>query len=63
MSSFILDIQTNVKSGNSNGKTFSLEYTTSAKFQNDKINFEKDDFYLLLDRIVLNKRHLLENSN
>jgi len=62
MSSFILDIQTNVKPGNSNQKRFSLDYNTSAKFQNDKINCENDDFYLLLDGIVLNKKQLLEKS-
>ncbi|MBP8987825.1 MAG: asparagine synthase [Spirochaetes bacterium] len=62
MSSFILDIQTNTKPGNKNGNTFSLEYKTSAKFHHDKVNFENDDFYLLLDGIVLNKKKLLEKS-
>lgn len=62
MSSFILDIQTNANPGNRIYKTFSLEYNTSAKFQNDKVNFENDDFYLLLDGIVLNKKQLFEKS-
>lgn len=62
MSSFILDIQTNTKPGNKNGNTFSLEYKTSAKFHHDKVNFENDDFYLLLDGIVLNKKQLIDKS-
>jgi len=62
MSSFILDIQIYQQSGNKNQKLFSLEYDTSAKFQNDKVNFEDNNFYLLLDGIVLNKKQLLEKS-
>src|SRR5690554_927457 len=61
MSSFILDIQINKACGNKNSKTFSLTYNTSAKFLNDKVNFENEDFYLLLDGIVLNKMQLLES--
>jgi len=62
MSSFILDIQTNTKPENRILKTFSLEYNTSSKFKNDKVNFENDDFYLLLDGIVLNKKQLLNDT-
>ena len=63
MSSFILDIQIHQQSGNSNQKSFSLEYNTSSKFQNDKVNFENDDYYILLDGIVLNKKQLLAGSD
>lgn len=63
MSIFILDIQFEEQNENKRNNSFSLEYVTSAKFQNDKVNFENDDFYILLDGIVLNKRHLLDIDN
>ncbi len=60
MSTFILDIQIDQQIGNSNQKSFSLEYSTSDKFQNDKVNFESDDFYILIDGVILNKKQLLK---
>jgi len=62
MSSFILDIHIHQPSTNKNQESFSLEYTASTKFHNDKVNFEDDDFYFLLDGIVLNKKQLLGNN-
>lgn len=44
-------------------KSFSLEYNTSTKFQNDKVNFENDNYYILIDGIILNKKHLLNRRN
>lgn len=61
MSSFILDILINHSSDYN--RSFSLEYNTTDKFQNDKVNFENDEFYLLLDGIVLNKKQLLDRNN
>lgn len=61
MSSLILSIHTNKQ--DKKEKSFSVEYTTSSKFQNDKVNFEDDDYYILLDGIVLNKKVLFENCH
>lgn len=63
MSSLILDIKFPQSSENTNSDSFFLEYNTSLRFQNDKVNFENDEYYLLLDGIVLNKKQLLESNN
>lgn len=62
MSSFILDINVLRQNEIKNKISFSLEYHTISKFQNDKVNFENDDYYILLDGIVLNKKQLSINS-
>ena len=58
MSSLILDIPLS-QLANSEQK-FHLAYHTSAKFYNDKIQYENSDFYLLLDGFILNKRDLFQ---
>jgi len=60
MSSLILDIKIE-RLVNGKPKTFTMKYNTSSKFHNDKVNFENDNYYLLLDGIVLNKTELLKN--
>ena len=63
MSSLILNINRDQLVFNTGEKSFSLDYQTSLKFHKDKVNFENDDFYLLLDGVILNKKQLLENSH
>jgi len=38
---------------------YAIEYTTSTKFRNDKIDYQNDDYYILLEGIVLNKEQLI----
>jgi asparagine synthase (glutamine-hydrolysing) len=61
MSHFILDIRLNNfhKEEGENHSDIRLEYNTQAKFQADKINFQDDNYYMVLDGIVLNKKRLL----
>lgn len=58
MSAFLLEISLQTKNSNET-RCFSLHYETSPKFYNDKINYEDDEYYLLLDGVVLNKEQLL----
>jgi len=60
MSSLILDIKYNKYAGEPG---FFLEYSTSEKFINDKVNYHNDEFYILLDGIILNKVQLLDTNS
>ncbi len=60
MSKLLLTLR---KRNNTNNKPFELDYTTSDKFKNDKINLENDNYYVLLDGIVLNKLELCQGDN
>jgi asparagine synthase (glutamine-hydrolysing) len=67
MSQFILDIRLNnfKKEGAKNPSlpVINLDYRTQAKFQDDKINFQDENYYLILDGIVLNKSRLFSGIN
>ena len=58
-SKLILEILKNEYHINDAQKPFSLSYSTSEKFKDDKIHFENDDYYLILDGVILNKKELL----
>ncbi len=60
MSIFLLNIKKNKSSDDE--KTFSLSYSTSHKFEKDKINFDNEKYYILLDGIVLNKTQLQKDK-
>lgn len=62
MSSFLLDISLRHLTEIDYNTNYLLQYSTSSKFENDKVNYETDDFYLLLDGIVLNKAQLLSTK-
>lgn len=62
MSSFILDISLTQQNEKANHSSFTLEYTSSGRFSDDKVNIETDDYSILLDGIVLNKKQLLNAS-
>jgi asparagine synthase (glutamine-hydrolysing) len=61
MSSLILDIP--ISNQMNSEQSFFLDYCTSSKFQNDKIHFENENFYILLDGFVLNKSKLFQNND
>lgn len=63
MSSFLLEIEILQKPEIEDHQSFSLAYSTSTKFEKDKVNFENDDYYIVLDGIVLNQKHLLNSTN
>ncbi|GAO30611.1 hypothetical protein [Geofilum rubicundum] len=61
MSIFILDV---IKyPGRDNRQPYTLTYSTSTKFGNDKINYENIDYILVLDGIVLNKKLLFNEGS
>ncbi len=62
MSSFLLDISLDHHSEDIKDKEFLLDYSTSSKFAADKINFQNQEYHLLLDGIVLNKKQLLNEG-
>lgn len=62
MSLFILDISLRNSQQDTLVKHFSLNYSTTSKFKNDKVNYQDDDYYILLDGFVLNKKQLLEGN-
>ena len=62
MSKLILSVNKKIQI-NSVNNSFHIEYETSSKFQNDKVNFENKDFFILIDGIILNKNLLLTESN
>lgn len=62
-SRLILDIKKGVPYTNEENNSFIVEYSTSEKFHNDKINFENNEYHLVLDGVVLNKKSLLEKYN
>ncbi len=62
MSSLVLDISLDPKDKFSDGKTFAIEYSTSTKFEKDKVNFENDTYYILVDGVILNKAQLLKEN-
>ena len=46
-----------------NNNKFSLDYSTPDKFKKDKIHFVNDNYHLLLDGVILNKKQLLLDHN
>lgn len=62
MSVFFLKINLDTKNTNvfEQGyfNKFSLEYYTSSKFANDKVNYQNENYYLLIDGIILNRNQL-----
>jgi len=60
MSTFILDITLNNHNNFSGDTAFFIEYCTSAKFKDDKVNYQNNKYFILLDGIVLNKKQLLD---
>ena len=61
--SLILDISLKKTIFVGTEKHYFIDYKTSNKFKDDKIYSDSNDFFLLLDGVVLNKRELLQSSS
>jgi len=63
MSTLLLDISLTNERATPGSKSYVMEYQTSSKFHKDKVNFENEDFHIVIDGIVLNKSQLLKESD
>jgi len=62
-SKLILEIAKNEQYLIDSRELFSIKFSTSDKFKNDKILLKNDDYYIILDGIILNKKQLLTENN
>lgn len=62
MSELILDIDLQNLTNIEKQSNYFLKYNTSANFKHDKVNYQDDCHFLILDGMVLNKKKLLEDD-